>query len=106
MQIWRMKPDGANQQQVTFGELNDWFPHFSPDGQQMVFISFDKDMVGHPPYKDVALRQMSMSDGKITELARLFGSQGTMNVPSWSPDGRQFAFVSYVFVDPDDAPAK
>ena len=106
MQIWRMKPDGADQQQVTFGELNDWFPHFSLDGQQMVFISFDKEMDGNPPNKDVALRQMSMSDGKINELARLFGGPGTMNVPSWSPDGRQFAFVSYLFVDPDDAPAK
>jgi TolB protein len=106
MQIWRMKADGADQQQVTFGELNDWFPHFSPDGQQMVFLSFDKDVVGHPPNKDVMLRLMSMSDEKPRVLARLFGGQGTMNVPSWSPDGKQFAFVSYVFVDPQDAPAK
>jgi TolB protein len=106
MQIWRMKPDGADQQQVTFGELNDWFPHFSPGGQQMVFLSFDKDVVGHPPNKDVMLREMSVADGKIKELARLFGGQGTMNVPSWSPDGKQFAFVSYVFVDPEDAAAK
>ncbi len=106
MQIWRMKPDGSDQQQITFGELNDWFPHFSPDGQQMVFISFDKDVVGHPPNKDVALRLMSISDGKIKELARLFGGQGTMNVPSWSPNGKQFAFVSYVFVDPEDAGTK
>jgi TolB protein len=49
---------------------------------------------------------MSMSDGKVKELARLFGGQGTMNAPSWSPDGKQLAFVSYVFVDPEDATAK
>jgi hypothetical protein len=106
MQIWRMQPDGANQQQVSFGEQNDWFPHFSPDGQQMVFLSFEKDVTGHPPNKDVTLRLMSMSDGSVKVLARLFGGQGTINVPSWSPDGKQFAFVSYVLIDPPDAPGK
>lgn len=106
MQIWRMHTDGSEQQQVTFGELNDWFPHFSPDGRQMVFLSFERDVVGHPPDKDVTLRLMSMADRKIKELARLFGGQGTINVPSWSPDGSQFAFVSYVFVDPEDVAVK
>ena len=31
-------------------------------------------------------------------LAKLFGGQGTINVPSWSPDGSQVAFVSYQLV--------
>jgi TolB protein len=31
----------------------------------------------------------------VTILARLFGGQGTINVPSWSPDSAQLAFVSY-----------
>jgi TolB protein len=98
MQIWRMGADGSNQEQVTFGEDNDWFPHFSPDGQWMVFLTFDKSVVGHPENKDVTLRLMSMKDKKITVLAKLFGGQGTINVPSWSPDGRQLAFVSYQLV--------
>ena len=33
--------------------------------------------------------------GRVDVLARLFGGQGTMNVPSWSPDGKKIAFVSY-----------
>jgi TolB protein len=103
MQIWRLRPDGSEQEQVTFGEENDWFPHFSPDGKQMVFVSFEKDVVGHPPNKDVMLRMMSMDDKKVKILTKLFGGQGTMNVPSWSPDGTRFAFVSFVFVDPEDA---
>ncbi len=103
MQIWRLKPDGSDQEQITFGEENDWFPHFSPDGKQMVFVSFEKDVVGHPPNKDVMLRMMSMDDKKIRVLTKLFGGQGTMNVPSWSPDGTRFAFVSFVFIDPEDA---
>jgi TolB protein len=28
----------------------------------------------------------------------LFGGQGTINVPSWSPDSRQLAFVSFQLV--------
>jgi Tol biopolymer transport system component len=98
MQIWRMKADGSEQEQVTFGELNDWFPHFSPDGSEMVFISFDPTVKGHPENKDVELRMMSMKDKKIRVVGRLFGGQGTMNVPSWSPDGKEFAFVSYALV--------
>jgi len=95
MQIWRMRADGSEQEQMTFGEENDWFPHISPDGQQMVFVTYDASVKGHPENKDVMLRMMSLKDRKITVLAKLFGGQGTMNVPSWSPDGKQFAFVSY-----------
>jgi TolB protein len=103
MQIWRMRADGSEQEQITFGEENDWFPHISPDGQQMVFVTFDASVKGHPENKDVMLRMMSLKDKKITVLAKLFGGQGTMNVPSWSPDGKQFAFVSYQLVPKESA---
>ena len=95
MQIWRMRADGSDQEQVTFGEENDWFPHISPDGERMVFLTFDASVTGHPENKDVMLRMMTLKDKKITVLAKLFGGQGTINVPSWSPDGSKFAFVSY-----------
>ncbi len=98
MQIWRMNADGSDQMQITNGELNDWFPHLSPDGTQMVFLSYPKEVEGHPENKDVMLRLMSLKDGKISVLARLFGGQGTINVPSWSPDGTKIAFVSYALI--------
>ena len=98
MQIWRMRAGGSEQEQITFGEENDWFPHLSPDGEQMVFVTFDPSVKGHPENKNVMLRMMTLKDKKITVLAKLFGGQGTMNVPSWSPDGSKFAFVSYQLV--------
>jgi hypothetical protein len=103
MQIWRMKPDGSEQEQVFSDDLNNWFPHISPDGKWMVFLSYEADVTGHPENKNVMLRLMSLSDEnaaakKITVLAKLFGGQGTINVPSWSPDSTQVAFVSYLQV--------
>ena len=100
MQIWRMKPDGADQEQVTSDDFNNWFAHPSPDGRWIAFLSFAKDVAGHPANKDVTLRLMSVSDKKIRVLAKLFDGQGTINVPSWSPDSRQVAFVSYQLVYP------
>jgi TolB protein len=95
MQIWRMHPDGSEQEQVFSDDFNNWFPHLSPDGRWMVVLSYDKSVKGHPENQDVALRLMSLGDRKITVLARLFGGQGTINVPSWSPDSSRLAFVSY-----------
>ena len=98
MQIWRMKPDGSEQTLVFSDHYNNWFPHISPDGKYMVFLSFDKSVSGHPENKDVMLRLISLADKKIKVLAKLFGGQGTNNVPSWSPDSKQLSFVSYAIV--------
>jgi TolB protein len=106
MQIWRMKPDGSEQEQVFSDDLNNWFPHISPDGQWMAFLTYEADVKGHPENKNVMLRLMSLSDKKITVLAKLFGGQGTINVPSWSPDSKRLAFVSYMMVPGEDAAAK
>jgi len=117
MQIWRMRADGSEQEQVTVDEWNNWFPHISPDGAWMVFLSYEPDVKGHPENKDVMLRIMSLSNGKMSDgkmadgkmsdkkisvLAGLFGGQGTINVPSWSPDSKAVAFVSYALV-PDES---
>jgi TolB protein len=95
MQIWRMRADGSEQEQVITDENSDWFPHISPDGQWMVFMAYDKGVTGHPGGKDVELRLMSMKDKAVHVIAKLFGGQGTINVPSWSPDSKKLAFVSY-----------
>ena len=58
-------------------------------------MSFPPGTEGHPAdIDDVRLRLLT-PDGTVRELTTLFGGQGTMNVPSWSPDSRQFAYVTY-----------
>jgi Tol biopolymer transport system component len=44
------------------------------------------------------LNLRSLADGKTKVLAKLFGGQGTINVPSWSPDSTRVAFVSYEYL--------
>lgn len=96
MQIWRMKPDGSAREQITFDEYNNWFPHISPDGKWIVVISFPTtiDPGDHPFYKRVMLRLMPASGGAPKVIAYLYGGQGTINTPSWSPDSKRIAFVS------------
>jgi TolB protein len=100
MQIWRMLADGSDQQQITTDDYNNWFAHPSPDGKWIVFLTYPKDVKGHPENKDVMLRLMPARGGQIQVLAKLFGGQGTINVPSWSPDSLRLAFVSYQKVCP------
>lgn len=99
MKIWRMKPDGSDQEQVTFDAYNDWFAHPSPDGKYIVFVSYEPEVEGHPANKNVNLRLMQIPGGEPKVIAKLFGGQGTINVPSWSPDSKRFAFVSYKLLD-------
>ena len=97
MQLWRMKPDGSAQEQVTNDGLNDWFPHISPDGKWIVFVSFLPEEVAsgdHPFYKHVYLRLLPIEGGKPKVIAYLYGGQGTINTPSWSPNSKKVAFVS------------
>jgi len=96
MKIWRMKPDGSQQEQVTNNEeYADWFAHPSPDGKWLVFLSYDKGVQGHPPNQNVCLRLMPTAGGEPMVIAQFFGGQGSLNVPSWSADSRELAFVSY-----------
>lgn len=96
MQLWRMKPDGSNKEQLTFDQYNNWFPHISPDGKWIAYISFEPDIElnTHPSYKRVTLKLMPVSGGAPKVIAYLYGGQGTFNVNSWSPDSKHIAFVS------------
>jgi len=97
MQVWRMKADGSEQTQLTNDDYDNWFPHVSPDGKWIEYITFLKTEVApgdHPFYKHVYLRVMPVGGGPSKVIAYLYGGQGTINTPSWSPDSKHLAFVS------------
>ncbi|WP_297086119.1 DUF5050 domain-containing protein [uncultured Draconibacterium sp.] len=99
MEIWQMNADGSAQKQLTNDSYSNWFAHPSPDGKYLVFISYLEDQgSAHPPMKNVALRLLNLQAGTIKTLCSFTGGQGTINVPSWSPDGKRFAFVSYAYI--------
>ncbi len=99
MEIWRMKPDGSEQEQITDDKFQNWFAHPSPDGKKLIMISYHPEVPAnsHPHNKHVMLRLMDIESGDLKVAAFLYGGQGTINVPSWSPDSKKVAFVSYTY---------
>ena len=93
-QLWRMHPDGSASERVTQDDLNDWYPHISPDGKQVVFLSYAKGVVGHAMNQDVTLRLLDTATGEVRTLVDLTGGQGTLDSPSWI-DKNHLGFTSY-----------
>lgn len=94
-QCYRMKPDGSGIQQLTHDERVNWFPHISPDRSWVVYLSFPPGTLKHPSNKAIILRRMKPDGGEASDIIAFNGGQGTINVNSWSPDSRHFAFVVY-----------
>lgn len=92
-----MRSDGSEREQLTSDAYSNWFPHPSPDGRWVVFLTYIENQgEGHPFGQDVKLRLLDLRDGSAHDLTSTFlGGQGTINVPSWSPDSRRVAFVRY-----------
>jgi Tol biopolymer transport system component len=97
MQLYKMPASGGEAIQMTFDTWQNWFPHESPDGKWLAFLSYPSTIPSgsHPANFPVMIRLMSTEDGNLRVLAHLYGGQGTINVQSWSPDSQQLAFVSY-----------
>ena len=110
MQVWKMKANGKQQTQMTFDkDMNSWFPHISPDNKKVVYIAYHDYEVApdsHIADLNVQLRMIPAEGGQPEVLLEFFGGQGSINVNSWSPDSKQFAFVSYRLADEINAPKR
>lgn len=94
-QIWKMRPDGSEATQVTDDALVNWFPHPSPDGRHILYLAYPVGTLYHPRDLDVGLVLMDPDGGNARRIVEMFGGQGSINVPCWSPDGSAFAFMRY-----------
>jgi Tol biopolymer transport system component len=98
-QLFRMRPDGRGVEQLTDDERVNWFPHPSPDGRWLLYLSYPPGTLGHPANRRVVLRcraaDATVGDGPGVDLIELLGGQGTVNVNSWAPDSERFACVVY-----------
>jgi TolB protein len=94
-QIFRRDLVDGKMCQLTFDDRVNWFPHPSPDGRRLVYLSYEPGTVGHPPDRAVELRLIDLPLGEPRGVVTLFGGQGTINVPSWAPDSRRLAYVAY-----------
>ncbi|MFS4504805.1 TolB family protein [Clavibacter sp. Sh2141] len=99
-QLFTMRVDGTDVHQFTSDERVNWFPHPSPDGEHIVYVSFPPGTLGHPADRDVILRVIDRQSHRTRDLAAFPGGQGTINVTSWAPDSRRFAYVAYPFSAP------
>ena len=110
MQVWKMRKNGKEQTQMTFDEdMNSWFPHISPDGKKVVYIAYhdyEVDPGSHIADLNVQLRMIPASGGDPKVLVEFFGGQGSINVNSWSPDSKKFAYISYRLKEELEAPRK
>jgi Tol biopolymer transport system component len=84
--LWRQKIDSGAAQQLTDGPGYDYQPDWSPDGKNIVYVSYQNDAL--------ELWLLELSTGKATQLT----NQGAVNVePRWSPDGTKVALVSTAY---------
>ena len=94
-QIWGMNASGSEQRQVFEDDFVNWFPHPSPDGRYLLYLAYPPGTVGHPADLPVALVLCDPEGGNRWRVREFTGGQGTINVPSWAPDGSAFAYVRY-----------
>ena len=95
MDLWRVRPDGSDLQQMTDDSDVNWFPHPSPTSDQVLYLAYEPGTAGHPANKPVKLKILDTISNNIRTVRDFIGGQGSINVPNWHPDGRQFAYIRY-----------
>lgn len=88
--IWLVGTAGGESRQLTSGPRTDSLPRWSPDGNQLAFLS-DRLVEGQ---RQVFV--MARDGGEALPLTNIAGAIPTprgLNALQWSPDGRSLAFL-------------
>jgi Tol biopolymer transport system component len=95
-QLFRIALDRVVCEQLTDDKRVNWYPHPSPDGKRVAYLSYPKSAkgLGQPENSGAIIRVLEPDSGK-RDLVAVYGGPGTLNAPCWSPDGAQLAYVAY-----------
>jgi len=95
-QIWRKKSNGTKSTQMTFDLEHSRFPHISPDGKWVAFLSFPHDSNPNEAvrFQRVSLNIMPSKGGAPKTIAHFYGGKGSFENYTWSPDSKSLVFVS------------
>jgi len=101
-QLVSLWPGATDPVRITNDDRVNWFPHVSPDGAHLLYLSYEPGVQGHPADHRVELRLLPgvlVRGARIAvqpeTLVTLDGGQGTVNVPPWAPDSSWFAYCDY-----------
>lgn len=91
-QIWRMRTDGSDPEQITDDDSLNSSPHVSPDGNILAFLS--QPPGAHGRLGPATLRVMRFQDGLIQRVVELNGDRGSFSMQPWG-NSKRFAFITY-----------
>ena len=92
--IWTVDVATGNLKRITSSADDEFGPNWTPDGASLAFISGTGN-AGHE------IKLVDVMSGKQSTLVTLPATKGTLEAPSFSPDGRKLAYVRF---DTADAP--
>lgn len=88
--VYTIDLDGSEKAQITGDGLENFLPHFSPDGTKLLYTKFARGGYGSRK----AVTDIVVYDRATTTETRLTRS-GSAIQAVWSPDGRQIAYGTY-----------
>ena len=86
--IWTVKTDGTDLKQITSAPADEYEPNWSPDGKRLAFVS-------GTGIQGKSIESIDLASDKQTTIISVDPAKGRVDVPSFSPDGQNIAYVRF-----------